>query len=278
MLIGGFDSCSKTSGGYGSGSSTLPTSPVTTTNSIQLKSDSHFGSVITDGNGNTLYFFTMDANGSSACTAGCLTAWPVFYAASPTIGTGLMSTDFSTITRSDGSSQTTYKGWPLYTYYGDMGPGNINGDGIQGLFFVAKPDYTVMLANIQLVGNDGIKYDSTYKPGTGITQYVTDDRGVTLYSFSLDKADSNKFTKSDFSNDGVFPIDQVSSTQNVPSTLSKTMLGTITVFGKSQLTFKGWPVYRFGADSLVRGNTRGVSVPTPGFWPLMSVSSPLAPH
>jgi hypothetical protein len=56
------------------------------------------------------------------------------------------------------------------------------------------------------------------------------------------------------------------------------MLGTITVFGKTQLTFKGWPVYRFGADSLIRGNTRGVSVPTPGFWPLMGVSSPLAPQ
>jgi predicted lipoprotein with Yx(FWY)xxD motif len=279
LLIGGFDSCSKTSGGYGSGSSTVPPPPGTTTsNSIQLKSDSHFGSIIADGNGNTLYFFSMDANGSSACTAGCLAAWPVFYAASPTIGTGLMATDFSTITHSDGTLQTTYKGWPLYTYYGDMTPGNINGDGIQGLFFVAKPDYTVMLANIQLVGNDGVKYDSLYKPGTGLTQYLTDDRGVTLYSFSLDKADSNKFTKSDFSNDGVFPIVQVTSTQNVPSTLSKTMLGTITVFGKTQLTFKGWPVYRFGADSLIRGNTRGVSVPTPGFWPLMNVASPLAPQ
>ncbi len=51
-----------------------------------------------------------------------------------------------------------------------------------------------------------------------------------------------------FSNDGVFPIVQVTSTQNVPSLLNKSMLGTITVFGKTQLTFKGWPVYRFGAD------------------------------
>jgi predicted lipoprotein with Yx(FWY)xxD motif len=278
VLINGFDSCSKSSGGYGNGYGTI-TPPVTTpSESVQLVSDSHFGSVITDGNGITLYFFSNDANGSSACTGGCLAAWPVFYAASPTIGTGLMGSDFSSINRPDGSQQTTYKGWPLYKYYGDTGPGKINGDGVQGVFFVAKPDYTVMLANNQLVGNDGVKYDSTYKPGTGITQYLTDDRGVTLYSFSLDKADSNKFTKPDFSNDGVFPIDQLTTIANVPSTLSKTMLGTINVFGKTQLTFKGWPVYRFGADSLIRGNTKGVSVPTPGFWPLMSVSSPLAPH
>ncbi|HSZ33845.1 MAG TPA: hypothetical protein VK772_11075, partial [Puia sp.] len=220
----------------------------------------------------------LDANGSSACTGNCLAVWPLSYVANPTFGTGLTDTDFSFITRSDGSKQTTYKGWPLYTYSGDNSPGQTTGDGIENIWFVAKPDYTVMLANNQLVGNDGIKYDSTYKPGTGLTQYLTDDRGLTLYSFSLDKADSNKFTKSDFSNDSFFPIVQVTSTQNVPSLLSKSMLGTITVFGKTQLTFKGWPVYRFGADSLIRGNTRGMSVPTPGFWPLMGAYSPAAPQ
>jgi predicted lipoprotein with Yx(FWY)xxD motif len=246
--------------------------------SFQLVTDSHFGSIIVDSQGNTLYFFSLDANGSSACTGNCLAVWPLSYVANPTFGTGLTDTDFSFITRSDGSKQTTYKGWPLYTYSGDTAPGKTSGDGVENIWFVAKPDYTVMLANNQLVGNDGIKYDSTYKPGTGITQYLTDDRGITLYSFSLDKADSNKFTKSDFSNDGVFPIVQVTSTQNVPSLLNKSMLGTITVFGKTQLTFKGWPVYRFGADSLQRGNTRGMSVPTPGFWPLMGANSPAAPQ
>lgn len=70
---------------------------------------------------------------------------------------------------------------------------------------------------------------------------------------------------------------QVTTTQNVPSLLTKSVLGTISVFGKTQLTFKGWPVYRFGADSLIRGNTKGVSVPTPGFWPIMNATSPPAP-
>jgi predicted lipoprotein with Yx(FWY)xxD motif len=271
LLVLLIDSCSKSSG-YGS------TTPPPPANSYQLVTDSHFGSIIVDSKGNTVYFFSLDANGSSACTGNCLAVWPLSYVANPTFGTGLTDTDFSFITRSDGSKQTTYKGWPLYTYSGDNSPGQTTGDGIENIWFVAKPDYTVMLANNQLVGNDGIKYDSTYKPGTGLTQYLTDDRGLTLYSFSLDKADSNKFTKSDFSNDSFFPIVQVTSTQNVPSLLSKSMLGTITVFGKTQLTFKGWPVYRFGADSLIRGNTRGMSVPTPGFWPLMGAYSPAAPQ
>jgi predicted lipoprotein with Yx(FWY)xxD motif len=264
------NSCSKSSNG-----NTTPPVPAI---SFQIKNDSHFGSIIVDSNGNTLYFYSLDAGDSSACTGNCAIAWPVVYATNPTFGTGLADSDFSFISRSDGLKQTTYKGWPLYTFSGDTAPGQTTGDGIKNVFFVAKPDYTVMLANNQLVGNDGVKYDSTYKPGIGITQYLTDDRGITLYSFSLDKADSNKFTKSDFSNDSFFPIVQVTSTQNVPSILNKTMLGTITVFGKTQLTFKGWPVYRFGADSFQRGNTKGMSVPTPGFWPLMNAFSQEAPQ
>jgi predicted lipoprotein with Yx(FWY)xxD motif len=274
LFIGGLDSCSKSSG-YGT---TTTTPPVTTpTVSFQLKTNSQFGSIITDGNGNTLYFFSLDANGTSACTGGCLAVWAVSYTASPTFDAGLTATDFATITRSDGTKQTTYKGWPLYTYSGDAAAGDVKGDGVEGIWFVAKPDYTVMLANIQLVGNDGVLYDSTYKPGTGVTQYLTDDRGVTLYRFAHDVADSNKFTKSDFSNDNVFPIVQVTGTANTPSTIDKSALGTITVFGKTQLTFKGWPVYRFGADSLIRGDTKAISVPTPGVWPLMNASSPPAP-
>ena len=125
----------------------------------------------------------------------------------------------------------------------------INGDGVDGIWFVAKPDYTVMLAVTQLVGNDGVKYDSTYKAGTGNTFYMTDDRGVTLYSFSIDKSGTNNYTTSDFSNDAVWPIVQISTIQSVPSTLDKSAFSSITVFAKPQLTYKGWPVYRFGADA-----------------------------
>jgi predicted lipoprotein with Yx(FWY)xxD motif len=279
IAIGAFNSCSKSSGGgYGSTTPSAIIPPVTTPAvAFQLKTDSHFGSVITDANGNTLYFFSLDADGKSACTAGCLAVWPVSYNAGTTFGAGLTASDFSNITRSDGSKQTTFKGWPLYTYAGDAAAGAVNGDGIQGVWFVAKPDYTVMLSVTQLIGNDGVQYDSTYKAGTGATLYMTDDHGVTLYSFSIDKSGKNNWTLSDFSNDAVWSIVQISSVQNVPSSLDKSAFSSITVFTKPQLTYKGWPVYRFGADANIRGNTKGVSVPTPGIWPVMDQVSKLAP-
>jgi len=279
IVLSTFNSCSKSSGGgYGSTTAPVTTPPVTTaTVAFQLKTDSHFGSIIADGNGNTLYFFSLDADGKSACTAGCLAVWPVSYTANTTIGTGLDASDFSSITRSDGTKQSTYKGWPLYNYAGDAAAGAVNGDGVQGIWFVAKPDYTVMLAVTQLIGNDGIKYDSTYKAGTGASLYMTDDHGLTLYSFSIDKSGKNNYTLSDFSNDTVWPIVQISTIQSVPSVLEKSAFSSITVFTKPQLTYKGWPVYRFGQDASIRGNTKGVSVSTPGTWPVMDQASNVAP-
>ena len=267
----GLDSCSKSSSG-----NTTPVAPAV--DSFLVKTDSHFGSIITDGKGNTLYFFSLDASGSSACTGNCLTSWPVSYIANPKIGAGLNASDFAVITRSDGAMQTTYKGWPLYTFANDSKPGDVNGDGIENIWYVAKPDYTVMLVKNQLIGNDGVMYDSTYTPGTGGTYYMTDDHGVTFYSFSEDKSGTNNYTKSDFSNDSFWPIVQISTIQSVPSTFDKTAFSSITVFGKPQMTYKGWPVYRFGPDALLRGSNKGISVPTPGIWPVMDQFSPAAPQ
>lgn len=269
-LIGVFGSCSK---------SDSPTTkpPVTPPISVQVKSDSQFGSVLTDENGKTLYFFSHDASDTSSCSGACIVTWPVFYKDSATFDASLTKADFGTITRSDGSKQSTYKGWPLYYFKNDANAGDIQGDGVGGIWFVAKPDYTVMLSSGQLVGNDGIQYDSTYVAGTGKTQYLTDDRGVTLYSFSFDSSANNNYTDADFSNDSFWPIVQITTVGSVPSIFDKSWFSTTSVFGKTQLTFKGWPVYRFGPDALTRGNTKGVSVPHPGVWPVMDQFSPLAP-
>jgi predicted lipoprotein with Yx(FWY)xxD motif len=135
-----------------------------------------------------------------------------------------------------------------------------------------------MLVKTQLLGNDGVMYDSTYTPKTTQTLYMTDDHGVTFYSFSFDSSANNNYTAPDFSNDDFWPIVQISTVQNVPSVLNKADFSSITVFGKTQLTFKGWPVYRFGPDGMVRGNNKGISVPHPGIWPVMDQFSPTAPQ
>ncbi len=271
LLAGSFTACKK--GDH----PVVPVVPKPKPN-VVVADNSKFGKIITDSNGKTLYFFSPDATGKSVCNGGCATAWPPFYQPNLLLGTGLDTAEFGTITRADGSLQTTFKGWPLYYFKFDANTGDINGDGAEGVWFISKPDYTVMLANVQLVGNDGVSYDSTYKPGTGETQILTDDWGRTLYSFSFDKAAKNNYTKEDFSNDAFWPIDQVSGALVAPSAITSGELATITVFGKTQLIFKQWPMYHFGPDEGVRGSTKGVSVPKPGIWPAVNQFSAAAPN
>lgn len=251
-------SCSKNSS---SNPYPQPTSAVT---GVQLTANTKFGNILTDNNGSSLYFFTNDAAGSSTCVGGCAVAWLPFYKANPAIGTGLNAADFAETARADGSKQTTYKGWPLYYFSGDNKAGDTNGDAVGNLWAIAKPDYTVMVANAQLVGLDGVQYNDQGLPGASVSQYITDANGHTLYLHSPDPHATNIFTRPDYSNNNVWPIDTVNNTANCPSILDKTQFTTITVVGRKQLVYKGHPLYYFGQDAAQRGNTKGVSAPTPG--------------
>ncbi len=239
---------------------------------VMLTENNEYGSILTDGAGNSLYFFTKDKDtATSDCNGGCVAAWPIFYSDSLIIGTGLEAADFGTIMRDDTLPQTTYKGWPLYYYFGDNAPGDVNGENVGGVWFVAKPNYTIMLMNNQLVGNDGVEYNSMYQPGQENVQYFVDEYGNTLYIFTPDTYNKNNYTKPDFSNNDFWPIFE-DSLQAVPSILDTNNFAMIDVYGHRQLTYKGWPLYHFGPDSMKRGNTKGVSVPSPGVWPVAQAS------
>ncbi|MET0463120.1 MAG: hypothetical protein ABW007_08195 [Chitinophagaceae bacterium] len=254
---------------------------------VQLRTDAVLGVVLTDKTNHTLYSFANDVNGENNCTGGCAAVWPVFYAGDnltqSLLSSGLDLADFATITAAGGARQTTYKGWPLYYYAPVVGgtntaeaAGENKGEGIAGIWHVAKPDYTIRLLNAQLTGNDGKNYTSAYVEGTGKTLYFTDAKGAAIYTFTKDSSNNNNFTAADFSNNAIWPIYETDKVV-VPSTLDKNLFGSITVFGKKQLTYKGWPLYYFGADNKLRGSNKGVSVPIPGTWPVGIKDAPVAP-
>jgi len=99
------------------------------------------GTVLTDGNGSTLYMFTADSGGASACYDACAAKWPpLTSAAAPTLGTGLDAEDFTSIARTDGSSQVVFYGMPLYYFAGDKAAGDVNGQGLAGKWYVVGAD------------------------------------------------------------------------------------------------------------------------------------------
>lgn len=112
--------------------------------SIGLGHNSAVGSYMVNATGFALYYFTADkpGSGTSACYGTCTIYWKPFYAASPTVQSGIGSAYLGTINRTGGGEQLTYNGWPLYTYVGDKAPGQVSGQGLAtfgGTWYAAPP-------------------------------------------------------------------------------------------------------------------------------------------
>lgn len=93
--------------------------------------------VLVGPSGMTLYTFDKDVAGSgkSVCNGPCATNWPPLMAAKEESASG----DFSIITRDDGSKQWAVKGKPVYYWVKDSKPGDKTGNGVNGIWQVAKP-------------------------------------------------------------------------------------------------------------------------------------------
>lgn len=103
--------------------------------------DSPLGEILVDGNGMTLYLFTQDTQGedASVCEGQCLVNWPPLLGV-PTEGEGVDDSKLGSFTRSDGSVQASYNGWPLYYWVQDTAPGQSTGQGVQGVWYVLDRD------------------------------------------------------------------------------------------------------------------------------------------
>ena len=91
------------------------------------------GTYLTNGTGRAVYLWTADNLNKSACSGACAAAWPPVPAEGKVTVTGHgKASDLGTITRSDGATQVTYDGHPLYYFASDSGPGQTSGQGSDG--------------------------------------------------------------------------------------------------------------------------------------------------
>src|SRR5436309_1430128 len=132
-------------GSTSSGSSSTPTPAATTPSSstalIKTTTATVNGKsemILTNAQGKTLYYFTPDTATTTACTGSCAHNWPPLLSTSsstPTSATTLPG-KLSAQTTANGN-QVEYNGHLLYTFAGDSGPGQTNGQGLLGKWFVA---------------------------------------------------------------------------------------------------------------------------------------------
>jgi predicted lipoprotein with Yx(FWY)xxD motif len=106
---------------------------------LQILEKEGLGKYLADEKGMTLYIFTKDSPGMSACSGPCVEKWPLLQAEKVEAPAGTEAEDFATIYRADGQVQTTYKELPLYYFIEDKKAGDVAGQGVGGVWFVAEP-------------------------------------------------------------------------------------------------------------------------------------------
>lgn len=110
------------------GSASADTAHAATTKAKLQARKGKLGTFIVDGKGLTLYVFEKDKGGKSACSGSCAKVWaPLLTSGKAAAGTGVTASKIGTTKRSNGATQVTYAGHPLYHYDDDHKPGQTEG-------------------------------------------------------------------------------------------------------------------------------------------------------
>jgi predicted lipoprotein with Yx(FWY)xxD motif len=156
---GGGSSTGNQASGYGAatGSGAASSAPSSSTAgassaaSVAL-ANTKLGKVLVNSQGQTLYLWQADTGGMSTCTGACAQVWPpLTTTGKPVAGNGVLASKLGTTTRSDGTTEVTYSGHPLYTFVGDKAPGQTTGEGNKGF----GAEWDVLTAAGNKIGDEG---------------------------------------------------------------------------------------------------------------------------
>ena len=215
---------------------------------VKTSENSELGIILTDASGRTLYLFTVDERDKSNCLGGCAVAWPpMLTIGDPTAGPDIAGERLTSITRSDGSQQVTYNGWPLYYYAPDRGPGDARGQNSGSLWYAISTYGGPIQTNAVVQTSD--------RPGLGVI--LTEASGRTVYLFTMDEPNQSRCIG------GCAlawpPLLTVGSPTPKEGVLKDRLDGIRREDGYLQVTYNGWPLYYFSPDEMP-GDTLGQGV------------------
>ena len=136
LMVAACGSSSSTGSTSSSGTTTTTSTPILKSATMTVNGKS--ATILTNAKDMTLYYFTPDSATKAACTGSCAGVWPPLLftgTGSPASASTLPGT-LTVVTDANGQ-QVEYNGHELYTYSGDTAPGQANGEGFNGKWFVA---------------------------------------------------------------------------------------------------------------------------------------------
>jgi predicted lipoprotein with Yx(FWY)xxD motif len=111
---------------------------------VQIAETAEYGPILVDNACRALYIFTNDANGEPSCVDDCAVAWPPLLVPDdsvPPLADELDPSLFSVTSHPQGS-MLKVGDWPLYYFAKDTAPGDTNGQGVGGVWWLVGPDGT----------------------------------------------------------------------------------------------------------------------------------------
>ena len=116
--------------------------PMKPTGTVITAAKSQFGMMLFDSTGQAIYLFDKEQSTKPECYGACAEAWPpVLTSGTPAAAGGTRQELLDTTKRTDGTTQVTYGGHPLY-YYAHEAKNEVkchNIQGFGGLWLVVTP-------------------------------------------------------------------------------------------------------------------------------------------
>lgn len=247
--------------------------PVTGAATVSLGENADLGSFLVDDKGMTLYLFSKDSPNTTVCYDKCATAWPPLLTnGNPVAGEGVDASLLATTKRTDGTTQVTYNGWPLYYYEKDKAPGDVIGQDVGGVWFVVS-------AEGEMVETQATEAPAATEPaaagGTTVSlgendtlgSFLVDDKGMTLYLFTKDTPNTTVcYDKCATAWPPLLTTGDPVAGEGVDASLLGT---TERTDGTIQVTYNGWPLYYYEKDK-APGDVTGQDVG--GVWFVVSAA------
>lgn len=209
---------------------------------VTLGSSDALGQFLVGPDGMTLYVFTPDPLGESACYEACAERWPpliVRNADAVTAAEGLPG-ELGTIERTTGTLQVTYNGKPLYYWFADIAPGQTRGEGVGNVWWVMPP------ATVYISHNPELGSTLVGPTGNTVYRFTNDEPGVTnCYDQCATNWPPVAVESADALVKGIHLPGELSTVERTDGTL--------------QVAYNGWPLY-YWKDDAARGDATGEGV------------------